>query len=75
MAGQFRNIDVLDSIIPMFPALLNPNTPYDWNYTTTAQQGFNGRSIDYRSSFILVCRHTDRLDSPWASARRFHLRQ
>jgi hypothetical protein len=32
----------------MFPALLNPNTPYDWNYTTTPQVGFNGRSIDYR---------------------------
>ncbi|KAJ6578050.1 aryl-alcohol oxidase precursor [Mycena capillaripes] len=47
------NIDVLDSIIPMFPALLNPNTPYDWNYTTTPQPGFNGRSIDYPRGHLL----------------------
>ncbi|KAJ7924329.1 aryl alcohol oxidase [Mycena leptocephala] len=47
------NIDVLDSIIPMFPALLNPNTPYDWNYTTTPQVGFNGRSIDYPRGHLL----------------------
>ncbi|KAJ6524246.1 aryl-alcohol oxidase precursor [Mycena vulgaris] len=42
------NIGVIDSIIPMFPVLLNPNTPFDWNYTTTPQAGLNGRSIGYR---------------------------
>ncbi|KAF7375564.1 Choline dehydrogenase, mitochondrial [Mycena sanguinolenta] len=47
------NIDVLASIIPMFPAQLNPNTPYDWNYTTTPQSGFNGRSIDYPRGHLL----------------------
>ncbi|KAJ7915654.1 aryl-alcohol oxidase [Mycena leptocephala] len=47
------NIGVLDSIIPMFPSLLNPNTPYDWNYTTTPQPGFNGRSIDYPRGHML----------------------
>ncbi|KAJ7606755.1 aryl-alcohol oxidase precursor [Mycena polygramma] len=47
------NIGVLDSIIPMFPSLLNPNTPFDWNYTTTPQSGFNGRSIDYPRGHML----------------------
>ncbi|KAF7375514.1 Choline dehydrogenase, mitochondrial [Mycena sanguinolenta] len=47
------NIGVLDSIIPMFPAQLNPNTPYDWNYTTTPQAGFNGRSINYPRGHML----------------------
>ncbi|KAJ6524226.1 aryl-alcohol oxidase precursor [Mycena vulgaris] len=47
------NIGVVDSIIPMFPSLLNPNTPFDWNYTTTPQAGFNGRSIDYPRGHLL----------------------
>ncbi|KAJ7239420.1 aryl-alcohol oxidase [Mycena haematopus] len=47
------NIGVLDSIIPMFPAQLSPNTPYDWNYTTTAQSGLNGRSIIYPRGHML----------------------
>ncbi|KAF8156315.1 aryl-alcohol oxidase [Mycena galopus ATCC 62051] len=47
------NVGVLDSIIPMFPAQLNPNTPYDWNYTTTPQPGFNGRSINYPRGHML----------------------
>ncbi|KAJ7239421.1 GMC oxidoreductase-domain-containing protein [Mycena haematopus] len=37
----------------MFPAQLNPNTPYDWNYTTTPQPGFNGRSINYPRGHML----------------------
>ncbi|KAJ7692133.1 aryl alcohol oxidase [Mycena rosella] len=41
------------SIIPMFPALLNPNTPYDWNYTTAPQPGFNNRSINYPRGHLL----------------------
>ncbi|KAJ7629675.1 aryl-alcohol oxidase [Mycena polygramma] len=47
------NIGVLDSIIPMFPTKLTPNTPFDWNYTTTPQSGFNGRSIDYPRGHML----------------------
>ncbi|KAJ7235645.1 hypothetical protein B0H12DRAFT_1076059 [Mycena haematopus] len=31
------NIGVIDSIIPMLPQGLAPNTAYDWNYTTTPQ--------------------------------------
>ncbi|KAF8168607.1 aryl-alcohol oxidase precursor [Mycena galopus ATCC 62051] len=47
------NIGVLDSIVPMFPGHLNPNTPYDWNYTTTPQSGFNGRIINYPRGHML----------------------
>ncbi|KAJ7157766.1 aryl-alcohol oxidase [Mycena filopes] len=47
------NVGVLDSIIPMFPRSLNPNTAYDWNYTTTPQAGFNGRSIGYPRGHLL----------------------
>ncbi|KAJ7510648.1 aryl-alcohol oxidase [Mycena galericulata] len=47
------NIGVIDSIIPMFPSGLNPNTPYDWNYTTAPQAGFNGRSINYPRGHLL----------------------
>ncbi|KAJ7149769.1 aryl-alcohol oxidase [Mycena crocata] len=47
------NIGVIDSIIPMLPALLNPRTPFDWNYTTTPQAGFDGRSIDYPRGHLL----------------------
>ncbi|KAJ7824447.1 aryl-alcohol oxidase [Mycena olivaceomarginata] len=55
-----RNIGIIASIIPMFPAQLNPDTPFDWNYTTTPQPGFNGRSINYRSLFLLS--HTSEWD-------------
>ncbi|KAJ7135916.1 aryl-alcohol oxidase precursor [Mycena epipterygia] len=47
------NIDVIDSTIPMLAALLNPSTRYDYNYTTTPQPGFNGRSINYPRGHIL----------------------
>ncbi|KAF8142428.1 GMC oxidoreductase-domain-containing protein [Mycena galopus ATCC 62051] len=47
------NVGVLDSIIPVFSEQLNPNTPYDWNYTTTPQPGFNGRSINYPRGHML----------------------
>ncbi|KAJ7772273.1 aryl-alcohol oxidase precursor [Mycena metata] len=47
------NADVFDSIIPMLPSLLNPNTLYDWNYSTTPQTGFNGRSIQYPRGHML----------------------
>ncbi|KAF8209499.1 aryl-alcohol oxidase [Mycena galopus ATCC 62051] len=47
------NSDVSDSIIPMLCSALSPNTPYDWNYTTTPQAGFNGRSIGYPRGHML----------------------
>lgn len=70
-----RNIGVIASIIPMFPAQLNPDTPFDWNYTTTPQPGFNGRSINYRSLFLLSHTSVDCLNSTGTHVGRFHLRQ
>ncbi|KAF8665591.1 hypothetical protein AX16_000048 [Volvariella volvacea WC 439] len=39
--------------IPLLGALLSPRTIYDWNYTTTPQQGLNGRIIDYPRGRVL----------------------
>ncbi|KAL0954256.1 hypothetical protein HGRIS_005384 [Hohenbuehelia grisea] len=47
------NEGVLNSIIPFFAPLVVPNTPFDWNYTTTAQPGLNGRPIPYPRGHIL----------------------
>lgn len=38
---------VIASMIPFLGGTLTPNTPYDWNYTTTPQVGLGGRSIPY----------------------------
>ncbi|KAL0954174.1 hypothetical protein HGRIS_005305 [Hohenbuehelia grisea] len=47
------NDGVLNSMIPLFAPRLTPGTPYDWNFTTTAQTGFGGRSIPYPRGHIL----------------------
>ncbi|KAJ7732178.1 aryl-alcohol oxidase precursor [Mycena metata] len=47
------NAGVIQSIVPMFPSQLGTNTPWDWNYTTTTQPGFNGRSINYPRGHML----------------------
>ncbi|KXN85893.1 Choline dehydrogenase, mitochondrial [Leucoagaricus sp. SymC.cos] len=47
------NEDVLDSIVPFFCAEMVPFTPWDWNYTTTPQEGLNGRSVVYPRGHIL----------------------
>ncbi|KAJ7235646.1 aryl-alcohol-oxidase from pleurotus Eryingii [Mycena haematopus] len=47
------NLGVVDSIIPMLPQGLAPSTAYDWNYTTTPQPGFAGRSINYPRGHLL----------------------
>ncbi|KAG6907818.1 hypothetical protein DXG01_007300 [Tephrocybe rancida] len=44
---------VLASMIPFLGGTLTPNTPYDWNYTTTPQPGLGGRSISYPRGHIL----------------------
>ena len=44
---------VLASQIPFLAPTLTPYTPYDWNYTTTVQPGFNGRSIPYPRGRLL----------------------
>ncbi len=49
----YSNEGVLASQIPFLAPTLTPNTLYDWNYTTTAQSGFNGRSVPYPRGRIL----------------------
>ncbi|KAF9457988.1 aryl-alcohol oxidase precursor [Collybia nuda] len=41
------NEGVLASIVPFLGPSLAPNTVYDWNYTTSAQSGYNGRTVPY----------------------------
>ncbi|KAJ7584486.1 aryl-alcohol oxidase [Mycena floridula] len=47
------NLDVLDSEVPGLAAGLNPNTPYDWNFTTAPQTHLNGRVIQYPRGHLL----------------------
>ncbi|KAJ7041525.1 alcohol oxidase [Mycena alexandri] len=47
------NAGVLDIIFPFFGPLATPDTPQDWNYTTTPQAGLNGRSVPYPRGFVL----------------------
>lgn len=51
-AGQ-SNDGVILIEVPFLCTHVTPNTPYDWNYTTTPQAGFNGRSIPYPRGFTL----------------------
>ncbi len=43
----YRTEDVLLSQLPFFCPQVTPNTPLDWNFTTTKQPGLNGHSITY----------------------------
>ncbi len=46
--------DVLISQVPFYSPLASAgNTSIDWNFTTTAQSGLNGRSIAYARGFGL----------------------
>ncbi|KAJ7434861.1 aryl-alcohol oxidase, partial [Mycena latifolia] len=47
------NANVLDIIIPFYGPRATPNTPQDWNYTTTPQAALNGRKIAYPRGFVL----------------------
>ncbi|KAJ7497708.1 glucose-methanol-choline oxidoreductase, partial [Mycena latifolia] len=44
---------VLDVVVPFFCNSATPNTPLDWNYTTTPQVALNNRSIAYPRGFVL----------------------
>ncbi|KAF7431184.1 hypothetical protein PC9H_006905 [Pleurotus ostreatus] len=44
---------IINSQIPLFCTTLTPNTPYDWNYTTTPQAGYNNRSVPYARGRML----------------------
>ncbi|KAK0460486.1 alcohol oxidase [Desarmillaria tabescens] len=45
--------DVLLSQVPFFCPEVTPETSLDWNYTTTAQPGLNGRSISFPRGYGL----------------------
>ncbi|KAG6852169.1 hypothetical protein C0991_002487, partial [Blastosporella zonata] len=45
---------VIAAMIPFLGPTLTPNTPYDWNYTTTPQAGLGGRSSSIRFSERLI---------------------
>ncbi|KAJ6594334.1 alcohol oxidase [Mycena capillaripes] len=47
------NAGVLDIIVPLYCTRATPNTPQDWNYTTTPQENLNGRVIPYTRGFVL----------------------
>ncbi|RDX45571.1 alcohol oxidase [Lentinus brumalis] len=44
---------VLAIEVPFLASQLQPNTPYDWNYTTTPQQALNGRVVSYARGHVL----------------------
>jgi len=48
-----RNQGAVDSIVPFFCTRASPNTPLDWNFTTTPQSGLGGRSVPYPRGFVL----------------------
>ncbi|KAJ7836922.1 alcohol oxidase [Mycena olivaceomarginata] len=47
------NVGVTNIIVPAFAARATPNTPQDWNYTTTPQVGLNSTAIAYPRGFVL----------------------
>ncbi|KAL0948036.1 hypothetical protein HGRIS_010662 [Hohenbuehelia grisea] len=46
------NENVLDSEVPFFCPSLAPNTPFDWNFTTSPQTGLNGRPVAFPRGFM-----------------------
>ncbi|KAJ7272099.1 aryl-alcohol oxidase, partial [Mycena haematopus] len=47
------NEGVLNIIVPFYCTRATPNTPQDWNFSTVAQVGLNGRSIAYPRGHVL----------------------
>lgn len=52
-AFDIRNQNVLNSMVPFFWPKMTPNTPFDWNFTTSPQAGLNGRSVIYPRGHVL----------------------
>ncbi|KAH9915159.1 aryl-alcohol-oxidase from pleurotus Eryingii [Epithele typhae] len=48
-----RDTNVLNIHVPYLGYTLNPNTPYDWNYTTTPQAGLDDRVLTYSRGRVL----------------------
>lgn len=49
----FRDAGILAAQVPLLGPSLVPDTVLDWNYTTTPQPGYNGRSIQYPRGRVL----------------------
>ncbi|KAF8154884.1 aryl-alcohol-oxidase from pleurotus Eryingii [Crassisporium funariophilum] len=47
------NEGATNTIVPFFCTLASPDTPYDWNFTTSPQEGLNGRSLAYPRGHVL----------------------
>ncbi|KAJ7497714.1 aryl-alcohol-oxidase from pleurotus Eryingii [Mycena latifolia] len=52
-AGGSYPDEVSNITVPFFCPQATPNTPQDWNYTTTPQSALSGRSIAYPRGFVL----------------------
>lgn len=50
---MLSNVGVLAIQVPYLYIMLQPNTAYDWNYTTTPQLGLDGRVIPYPRGRVL----------------------
>ncbi|KAG6864362.1 hypothetical protein C0991_010220, partial [Blastosporella zonata] len=60
------------AMIPFFGPTLTPNTPYDWNYTTTPQAGLGGRSVAYPRGYALGgCSAVSTLDHTYSYEVQF----
>ncbi|KAF8066493.1 aryl-alcohol oxidase precursor [Lyophyllum atratum] len=53
LEAGMSNENVLNSMVPFFCPRLTPNTPFDWNFTTTPQANLNGRSLAYPRGHLL----------------------
>ncbi|KAF8665712.1 hypothetical protein AX16_000162 [Volvariella volvacea WC 439] len=49
--GSDEGVTVIST--PLLGPSMSPFSPFDWNYTTIAQPGLNGRSIPYPRGFVL----------------------
>jgi choline dehydrogenase len=50
---SFRNEDIFETRVPGLVGPLSLITRVQWNYTTTPQIGFNGRSVPYSRALVL----------------------
>lgn len=48
-----RNDDILEIQVPSLSSRLSPNTPFDWNFTTTEQLHLNNCSLAYPRGYGL----------------------
>lgn len=51
--SAFSDEGVVGIQVPLLATKLQPNTLYDWNYTTTPQAGLDGRDVVYPRGRVL----------------------